>query len=132
MFKLSILIVFLIAILLSCKPTDTTIIATVDYSFSGCFGDGKGKLVIHRKNDITTAELNTPDQKKFTTQLTEPQMEVFKLFVHELKTTDFSSGCTTQDDYIVRYENEVIKKTDGSCKWEGFSKLKKQLFNLSD
>ena len=122
---------FLFAILLSWKPADKTIIATVDYSFSGCFSSGKGKLVLFKNGDITTAELTTTDQQKFTTLLTQPQIEVFKRFVQELKITDFSYGCTTQYEYVVHFENEVIKKTDGSCNWDGFSKLRKQLFNSS-
>lgn len=132
MVRLFFFVVILIAALLSFRVADTTIIATVDYSFSGCFSGGKGKLVISSKNDIITAELNTPDQEKITAVLTEPQMKAFRKFVRELKTSEFSYGCTTQYEYIVHFENEVIKKTDGSCKWEGFSKLKKQLFNLSD
>ena len=131
MTKLSTFIVLLLVVLLGFKPIDSTIVATVDYSVSGCFSSGKGKLVISRKNDITTAELTTTEQQKFTAVLTEQQMEAFRKFVRQLKTAEFSYGCTTQYEYIVHFENEVIKKTDGSCKWEGFFKLRKQLFGNS-
>ena len=130
--KLSITLkLFLIALFVcgvfSCtdKPNQ---IAKVNYDFSGCFGGGKSTLTIFKTDTNLMAKLEEYDTTILKAKLTTMQLDTFKMFVRDLKSLREENGCTTVSHYTVFYQNEVIRKTDGGCDWNGFDKLKDCLF----
>jgi hypothetical protein len=103
-------------------------IATIDYNYSGCFGGGESKLVLFKQNEKIMARLEERGKANLLARVSPLQMDTFNLFIKQLKTLDLSGLCTTQESYIVNTDNEEIKKTDGTCEWEGFSRITKCLF----
>jgi len=63
-------------------------------------------------------------------KLNSAQVDTFYSFIHDLKILKERSGCTTVGYYTVFLNNETIRKTDGSCNWNGFGKLEKYLFGI--
>ena len=121
------LIAFLACGVFSCtdKPKQ---IAKVNYDFLGCFGGGKSTLTIFMTDTSLMAKLEGYDKTILKAKLTTMQLDTFKMFVRDLKSLREEMGCTTVSHYTVSYQNEVIRKTDGGCDWNGFDKLKDCLF----
>lgn len=123
-------IAFSVCLLFSCtdKPKQ---IATVSYDLAGCFGAEKNTLTIFRSETGLMAKLEGNDKSILRAKLTTMQLDTFELFVRDLKSLPEDIGCTTVSHYTVSYLNEVIRKTDGGCHWNGFNKLKDCLFRKS-
>ena len=121
------LIAFLACGVFSCtdKPNQ---IAKINYDFSGCFGGGKSTLTIFMSETSLMAKLEGYDKTIVKAKLTAMQLDTFKMFFRDLKSLREENGCTTVSHYEVFYQNEVIRKTDGGCDWNGFDKLKDCLF----
>ncbi len=74
------------------------------------------------------AKLEGYENTTLKAKLTSIQLDTFKMFFSELKGLNEENGCTTVSHYEVFYQNEVIRKTDGGCDWNGFEKLTNCLF----
>jgi len=122
---------FLIALLVvgvfSCSNR-SQLVAKINYDFQGCFGGGKSSLLIYDSDTAIIAKLEEPGKAILKAKLSQAQIDTFQIFIRELKKLREESGCTTTSNYTVIYHNEVIRKTDGGCDWNGFDKLKDCLF----
>ena len=88
----------------------------------GCFHHSQEKITIRRLQNefsITWGEE--------TKTLTQSDIEAVRKFEIELNYMK-DAGCTTADTYVVTYNKESKKITDGSCSWKGYQYLRKQLF----
>jgi hypothetical protein len=115
-----------VSIILSCSHSD--IVATVNYRFQGCFGGGKSQITLYKVDTDTVARLESDGEISRRVRLSSQQVDTFNLFITELKTLNEYGGCTTVSYYTVFANNETFKKTDGSCDWNGFDKIKECLF----
>lgn len=104
------------------------VIATIDYESLGCFGGETYNLSIVKSEEETNAILKSENDEQ-TTVLDESKINSYNTFINELRTFEFGIGCTTEDSYSVKLGDEKIEKTDGGCSWNGFTKLKKSLFD---
>ncbi len=95
---------------------------TIEIFSSGCFHQSSQKLLIQRKKDVYTATKN----KKVVT-LSENAIAELRVFEAELTKTR-NNHCTSTDIYKVKYKNQVLSHTDGSCTWHGGNKLIRVLF----
>ena len=103
-------------------------IATVDYDYSGCFSSGKSKLVIYKIGNSTLARLENDGKLAVRVELFPWQIDSFRMFINNLREFKEGGYCTTVSHYSANLENEQINRTDRSCGWEGFTKLKNNLF----
>lgn len=87
----------------------------------GCF-HMESKLVEIKKENSSYI-LSYLDKKK---ELSELEIELLREFEKELKSIPLGA-CTTEDNYTLKYKDEVYKKMDGTCDWEGLRFL---LINL--
>ena len=97
---------------------------TIMISSIGDFTGGKleAHIVISKSNNTYFVEF-----KKNKKKLNQSQIDFIKHFELELINME-SYGCSTVDSYLLTYNNEKIQISDGSCAWEGFNVLFKQLF----
>ena len=117
---------------------------SIHFSSRGCFNYEVRKLTITKEGNQYTARLYyvSPyyvkkkgrytirygaDSLINTVTLTEANMLSFTRFENELNfVTD--GGCTTTDSYDVKSPYRNVKKTDGSCQWNGFYYLRQSIF----
>ncbi|MFK7749554.1 MAG: hypothetical protein AB8B65_14255 [Kordia sp.] len=92
---------------------------TIHYKSSGCFHNSKEALTFERTNN--TYYVVYKNEKK---QVSDAFMERVRSFEKELS-QQHDLGCTTVDNYLVIYNDTQRIATDGSCSWNGYSKLKK-------
>lgn len=107
------------------------LIGSVECKFQGCFGGSQRKITLYKKDGNVVAYLIDEHGSLSSTTLTPAQIKSFHQFIKELRARKFAFGCTSTEDYYVRIKNELIHKTDGSCDWHGFDKLKKSLFGIN-
>lgn len=107
---------------------DKNILAKVDFSTSGCFYSEKSNLVLYKKDSFIIADLIKSGKQRQSVKLNKLQIDSFYSFVQALKKIKEKNGCTTVSEYILKFDNETIKKTDGGCHWDGFRNLKLFLF----
>ncbi len=117
---------------------------SINFHSQGCFHTDVQKLVITKENDKFIARLYNVSwyyvKKKGktimqyrdgailkTVTMTSQNIEEFTRFENELNYAR-DGGCTTTDWYDVKSKYLNIKKTDGSCTWNGFYYLSKSLF----
>jgi len=43
-------------------------------------------------------------------------------FEHQLRALKIG-GCTTVDTYVLRYQAESFRTSDGTCNWHGYRKI---------
>jgi hypothetical protein len=116
--------------MLICCNNHSNIIATVDYSFTGCFGSENSKLLIYKTDNAIMAKLETKGfHRTYKRKINALQIDTLNIFIQKLRNLDEEGLCTTQEYYKVFIGNEIISKTDGNCDWNGFTKLKECLFN---
>ena len=104
------------------------LIAKINYDFQGCFGGDNSSLLIYESDTTTIAKLEKEGNVILKAKLSSAQIDTFEIFIRDLKNLSEESGCTNVSKYTVIYHNETIQKTDGSCDWNGFDKLKDCLF----
>jgi hypothetical protein len=105
------------------------IIATGDFSSTGCFHHYTGKLLLIQSGGNTFALMEIRENSPVEKELTKAQVISFDNFFKELKYLKEKDNCTTIDTYKVSYQNKTIKKSDGGCGWNGFYNLYRDLFN---
>ena len=72
-------------------------------------------------------DTKSPIKKK----LNKEQMQYLIIFERKLRQMKNSmGGCTTEDIYHLILENEELKIADESCDWNGYFKMKKEIFGL--
>jgi len=131
--KLSFFIILLLCWLSSCDQLfgNKQQIAKLTYQISGCFSSSKSTLTIYQQDSLTIAKIITDEHPPIEVVLTQNKMVKFNKFILELKELNDECCCTTVEYYTLQRKNELIKRTDGGCDWEGFSHLKKELFGTS-
>ena len=104
-------LIFLFFSFSSCKVDNEAeqSIATVNYSYTGCFASGKSKLIIYKKKDEVFAEMDE-NGEKLKAKLSNLQLDTFKTFFLNLKELPVKIGCTTEENYTVTYNKETIEK----------------------
>lgn len=112
----------------SCHPRQQ-VITRIEHDLSGCFGSQYSILSIYKIQDTIYARLETDGKLSKESTIASAQLDTITSFVKTLNTRDFTGGCTTVEKYSVFSEGKYFEKEDGSCDWEGFSKLTSSLFN---
>ena len=117
---------------------------SINFQSRGCFNSDSMQIVIKKqKNRFIASFYNTiwyPIRKKGkpaiqfravqetkTAILTESNINDYIKFENELNFAT-KGGCTTTDWYEIKSKYLNLKKTDGSCNWNGFYYLRKSFF----
>jgi hypothetical protein len=117
---------------------------SIDFHSQGCFHTDVLKLTITKENDKFIARLYSvywyyvKKKRKTTIQykdgailkiaiMTNQNIQDFTRFENELNYAR-EGGCTSTDWYDIKSKYLNIKKTDGTCSWDGFYYLKKSFF----
>jgi len=110
------------------KSDKAKVVATIDYSYQGCFGGGEYSLKVLDQNGGRIALLS--ENKKFVSSVKfdNSRSRAYEQFLKELKDKKFDFGCTTTDYYKVTIGSERFEKIDGGCEWNGFENLRRSLF----
>ncbi|WP_290679715.1 hypothetical protein [Kordia sp.] len=92
---------------------------TIHYSSTGCFHNTKETMKFQRENNTYYVIFNK--EKK---ALDDNFIENIRDFEKQLAQQN-NMGCTTVDNYLMIYNDVQRIAADGSCSWNGYSKLKK-------
>ena len=109
--------------------SDTLVIL---YSETGCFHSDFGKIQFIRTNNSWIAQLYNPLTgnliKQQVIQIEEfSKVRAFERYINKSKD---SFGCTTVAYYSLQFKKQIVRFTDGSCSWDGFKKLKEDIFEI--
>ena len=102
--------------------------ASVRCTTSTCFGSRQYEISIVSRGKVSYALLDSAGKLKKKIELDPTRKLAFRQFIKELKERRNGGFCTNQDEYEVKVGEEVIKKVDGSCGWDGFYYLQTALF----
>lgn len=97
----------------------------------GCFHDVKSSIDIEKKNSKLIASFySSRDNKKKTKVLAKHDIEALILFERQLfQMKNVREDCTTVDYYTYTVAGKsVLSVTDGSCDWNGYLLLTKEIF----
>lgn len=103
-----------------------------NFSSAGCFHWQNEKIVfsLEVNNEIYceyTNEEGPPIRKK----LKEKQLQYLISFERKLRQMKNNmGGCTTSDSYHLILDKEELNIVDDSCDWNGFYRLKEEIFDL--
>lgn len=92
----------------------------------GCFHHFGDSLRITRNG--MEYELNRGKEIK---KLSATDIELIRVFEKELHLTE-DAYCTTTDIYYLKFRNQTLKFTDGSCNWNGLYHLEEKLHLLKN
>lgn len=123
-------LIIIIGIFLSCNQHKRiTTLATMDYSYSGCFASGRNIITLVNDNETVYGTMIYGRNKKIKVKLNREQLDTFYLFVNQLRNTAEGGGCTTSESYRIKIGNEFIKKNIANCSQViSFNTLSKCLF----
>ena len=127
--KYSLVILFSWIFTISCN--DSSSIAFIEHEYSGCFGYSHDLLVVFTKNGEYIATLKTAGQQSKQVKLGSSQVDSLNNFIAELRRLQEEFGCTSVESYTVTTQDEIIRKEDGRCDWNGFDRLVNTLFDDS-
>lgn len=91
----------------------------IEITSIGCFNGTRQTVVISKNENVYTA--NVQDDIKV---LSETDINAFIEFEKQLRALKMG-GCTTVDTYVLRYRGSEFRTSDGTCSWNGGSKLLK-------
>lgn len=97
--------------------------AKIEYTSSGCTHFDQSELIIEKQDSDFIAKLMSEGKLLRKLYISNVQLDSVKSFIYQLKNFSSSAGCTTNDYYLVSYQNEKIKRIDGSCDWDGYNNL---------
>lgn len=98
---------------------------TIQIVSQGCFHSSDELITVKRTSNKYYVTFNGAEQP-----LSTDQIWAIRHFEIELNYME-SSGCTTTATYLVKFKDQEVHISDGSCSWFGASFLKKAL-NLTD
>jgi hypothetical protein len=119
-------------------------IISINFHSQGCFHTTLLKIIITKEGENFAAKLCNVswyyakkkgkttmqyrgDSTLQTVTLTNKNLQDFIRFENEINFA-YDGGCTTTDWYDIKSKYLNIKKTDGSCSWDGFYYLRKSFF----
>jgi len=89
----------------------------IEITSIGCFNGSRQTLTISKEANIISAQLQGNTKK-----LTDLDIQTLIDFEHQLRTLKIG-GCTTVDTYVLRYQAESFRTSDGTCNWHGYRKI---------
>lgn len=92
---------------------------SIEITSIGCFNGTRQTVTISRNENVYTA--NFQDEIKV---LSEEDISIIINFESRLHSLEIG-GCTTVDTYVLRYAGNEFRTSDGTCSWNGGSKLLK-------
>jgi len=90
---------------------------SIEITSIGCFNGSRQTLTVSKDADIISAHL-----KENTKELTGADIQKFIDFEHQLRALKMG-GCTTVDTYVLSYQGETFRTSDGTCSWHGYRKI---------
>lgn len=103
------------------------------FNSSGCSHSKTEEIIFSRVNNIFFAEFNDNKSPLVKKELNREQIQYLIIFERKLRKMKDSMGdCTTEDSYYLTLENEELIIIDDSCDWDGYDKMKKEIFNLKE
>lgn len=109
------------------QDTDTLVIL---FSETGCFHSDFGKMQFIRIGNSWIAQLYNPltgeliEQRKI--QIDEfSNVGILERYMNQSRD---SYECTTVGYYSLQYKRKINRHIDGSCSWDGFRKLREEIF----
>ncbi|MCK8482270.1 hypothetical protein [Psychroserpens algicola] len=86
---------------------------SIEINSSGCFHRSEEKITISR--NANKYYIRFAETEKL---LKDEDIDAIRCFEIELNYME-SWGCTSVDDYVLKYKNNLVKISDGSCSWNG-------------
>lgn len=112
--------------LTSCEKTRNEV--RILYSHSNGQQFEENEIITYRKGLTLIADLKEKGKKIKHVELGEGFIPLIPLFVKELETLDTKNNCSIIDSYKISIDGKIIQKTDQTCQWNGFERLKYALF----
>lgn len=94
---------------------------SIQIQSQGCFHSSDETITIKRKADKYFIKYGVIEN-----ELTDIDIQTIKEFEVELNYMN-SGGCTTVDNYRLKFKDKEVRISDGSCAWNGGRYLKKKL-----
>jgi len=92
---------------------------SIEITSIGCFNGSRQTLTISKEADIISGHLNDN-----SIELSAIDIQTFIDFEHALRNLK-TGGCSTVDTYVLRYQGETFRTSDGTCSWHGYRPLLK-------
>ncbi len=92
---------------------------TIEITSVGCFHGTRQTVIISKEADVFTAQLG-----ENTINLTSSDIDTLKRFEIELRAVQIG-GCTTVDTYVLSYQGQTFRTSDGTCSWFGYREIMK-------
>ena len=110
------------------KTSDTL---TILFSEQGCFHMDGGKIQIIKTDDSWIAQRFQIITGDLLEQRVIDRADFLKIVALEtyINQNKDSYDCTTVAYYTIQYKRMVKRFIDGSCAWDGYKKLKEDIFN---
>ncbi len=90
---------------------------SIEITSLGCFHGSRQMVIISKEVDIITAQLG-----ETSINLTSSDIETLNRFEIELRALQIG-GCTTIDTYVLSYQGQTFRTSDGTCNWFGYRKI---------
>ena len=103
----------------------------IEYTSSGCFHFDNEQMEFYYEENKFIAELYISEKLVKRKKLDSKSLEYLIEFEKKVKQMKNNmGGCTTSDLYVFSLNNENgFSVSDSSCDWNGYRKLKKEIFN---
>jgi hypothetical protein len=105
-------------------------VARITHQSSGCFHYVESELTIYKEGGRLIAALEEQGLPMHMKQLNDKQLKYFNSFIGELIKREQGGGCTTWENYRVYMNGTTLGFSDGSCDWDGFDKLRENIFGV--
>lgn len=92
---------------------------SIEITSIGCFHGKRQTIIVSKEADEFTAQLG-----ENIINLTPSDINTIKSFEIELRALEMG-GCTTVDTYVLGYQGQTYRTSDGTCSWFGYRKIMK-------
>ena len=97
----------------------------------GCSHWEKGKINFFQNDNDLFGELIENGNPSIRKKLSSNDLQYLIIFERKLRQIKNNEwGCTTEDSYHLTMGKEHLKIIDETCDWNGYYKMKKEIFNL--
>lgn len=111
------------------KSGDTIVL---NYTATGCFSLIVEKMVFTKTDNVLKAAIYSKDKLVKSHVISSEDFKTLTAFEEKALLMHKNTGCTNSESYAFTLNNKFqYTIVDSTCSWNGYSLLKKEIFNIS-
>lgn len=111
------------------KSGDTVVL---NYAMTGCFSLTVEKMIFTKTDNVIKAAIYDKDKLIKSHIISAEHFKYLLSFEEKARSMNRNTGCTNSESYtFLRNNKPQYKIMDSTCSWNGYSLLKKVIFNIS-